>query len=425
MNDLSLLKVLSMKETLKQVIADQRQYTNAQGTIERNIDSSLLKGNEIVVISGVRRCGKSVLLQQIREKQKEKDCYINFDDDRLVMFRLEHFQDLYEVFIELFGKQKTYFLDEIQNIAGWERFVRRLYDEGSKVFVTGSNANLLSRELGTHLTGRYVQIELFPFSFAEYLNIKKVKWDKVSVNATETKVSLIKHFNNYIADGGFPQYIRDKNHNYLKSLYDSILYKDVMVRHKLTNEREMQELMLYLASSVAKPFSYTKLAQIIDVKHTQTVKNYISFIESTYLIQQVAKYDHSLSKQMANAKKVYFVDNSICNKLAFNVSENSGRLLENLVYMALRRKHQQIFYYLNKSECDFVVKDGTKIMACYQVCYTLNDNNRERELQGSINCARELGLKNAIILTLEQEDKIKLEGVEIHILPVWKWLLDL
>ncbi len=183
-----------MKATIKQVIADQRQYSNAQGTIERSISQKLFKGNEIVVISGVRRCGKSVLLQQIREKQKEKDYYINFDDDRLVLFSLEHFQDLYEVFIELFGKQKTYYLDEIQNISGWERFVRRLYDEGNKVFVTGSNANLLSRELGTHLTGRYVQIELFPFSFDEYLNIKKVKWDKVSVNATETKVSLIKHF---------------------------------------------------------------------------------------------------------------------------------------------------------------------------------------------------------------------------------------
>ncbi len=226
-------------------------------------------------------------------------------------------------------------------------------------------------------------------------------------------------------DGGFPQYINDKNHHYLKALYESILYKDVMVRHKLTNEREMQELMFYLASNVAKPFSYTKLAQIIGVKHSQTVKNYLSFIESTYLIQQVSKYDHSLSKQMANAKKVYFVDNSICNKLAFNVSENSGRLLENLVFVALRRKHQQIFYYLNKYECDFVVKDGTKVTGCYQVCYTLNENNRKRELQGSITCAIDLGLKKAIILTIEQEEKIKLEGIEIHILPVWKWLLDL
>lgn len=414
-----------MKDTLRQLIADQQKHSNVQDTVERNIDPKLLRGKEIVVISGIRRCGKSVLLQQIRAKKKEKDYYINFDDDRLALFSLENFQDLYEVFIEFFGKQKTYYLDEIQNISGWERFVRRLYDEGSKVFVTGSNANLLSRELGTHLTGRYIQIELFPFSFSEYLNIKKVKWDKVSVNSTETKVSLIKHFKNYMLDGGFPQYIKNKNHNYLKSLYDSILYKDVMVRHKLTNEREMQELMLYLASNVAKPFSYNKLTQIIGVKHSQTVKNYVSFIESTYLIQQVSKYDHSLSKQMANAKKVYFVDNSICNKLAFNVSENSGRLLENLVYVALRRKHQQIFYYSNKNECDFVVKDGTKITNCYQVCYTLNENNSERELKGAISCASELGLKKATIITLEQEKKMNVEGIQIRIIPVWKWLLGL
>src|SRR5690606_25924885 len=128
----------------------------------------------------------------------------------------------------------------------------------------------------------------------------------------------------------------------------------------------------------------------IGLKHSQTVKNYISFIESTYLIQQVSKYDHSLSKQMANAKKVYFVDNSICNKLAFNVSENSGRLLENLVYVALRRKHKQIYYYLNKKECDFVVKGGANIAGCYQVCYTLTDTNRDREIKGCINCAKEL-----------------------------------
>lgn len=413
-----------MKEIIKQVISDQHLYNPASGTLVREIQDSALKGKDIVVISGVRRCGKSVLLHQIREKQKEQDYYINFDDDRLALFSLEHFQDLYEVFMEFFGRQKTFYLDEIQNIAGWERFVRRLYDEGCKVFITGSNANLLSRELGTHLTGRYVQIELFPFSFSEYLKIKKVKWDRSSIYATETKVSLIKHFKNYIEDGGFPQYILEKNHNYLKSLYESILYKDVMVRHKLTNEREIQELMLYLASNVARPFSYNKLTQLIGLKHSQTVKNYLAFIESTYLIQQVSKYDHSLAKQMMNAKKVYFIDNSICYNLAFNTSENLGRMLENLVFVSLRRKYDQIFYYLNKNECDFVVKRGSKIEACFQVCYTLNNSNKQRELQGVVACANELGLKKAFIITLEQEDKLKQEGIEVQILPAWKWLLE-
>jgi uncharacterized protein len=325
--------------------------------------------------------------------------------------------------LEFHGKQKTFYFDEIQNIAGWERFVRRLHDEGNKIYLTGSNANLLSRELGTHLTGRHIQIELFPFSFKEYLKFKNISWDKINIHATEKKIEIQQLFNEYLTHGGFPQYIKDNNVIYLKSLYDSILYRDVMVRNKLTNDREIQELMYYLASNLAKPFSYNKLKTIIGVKHVNTVRNYVNFIDNTYLIQQISKFDYSLNKQAANAKKVYFIDNSISKRLAFQNSENHGRFLENLVFISLRRKYKQIYYYLNKKECDFVVKNESELVGCYQVCHELNEQNRAREFSGAIACAKELGLNKAIVLTMYQQEHHAIDDIEIEVIPLWSWLL--
>jgi predicted AAA+ superfamily ATPase len=411
-----------MKALLKQVIFDQQIFSHDKW-VERSIPQSLIDCKEVLVISGIRRCGKSVLLQQIRAKQAEKDYCLNFDDDRLAKFSVDNFQQLYEVFIELFGEQKTFYFDEIQNISGWELFVRRIYDKGCKVFVTGSNAKMLSRELGTHLTGRYCSYELYPFSFSEYLDFLTIKIKPGDFYSTVGVANLTKYFNQYLYDGGFPQYTISRNEIYLKSLYESILYKDVMVRNKLTNEKEILELVYFLASNVAKLSSYSSLARLLGLKHPVTIKNYIEHIENTYLIFQISKYDYSLKKQLANPKKTYFIDNAIVHKLGFNISENYGRLFENLVFIELKRRAYEIFYHSDKTECDFVIRQASQIVQAIQVCYTLNNETRNREIKGLLDAMNIYNLDKGLIITTDKEEEIEIEGKQISIVAVWEWLL--
>lgn len=412
-----------MKDLLKTVIYDQRELFWEKDYVDREIFDSMPRNNEIIVISGVRRSGKSTLLHQIRQKQPEKDYFLNFDDERLIKFTVEHFQELYETFIELFGVQKTFYFDEIQNIKGWERFVRRLYDHGNKVFITGSNASMLSRELGTHLTGRFIGMELYPFSFTEFVKFKENgeidKW------SSKGKSELQAFFQDYLFNGGFPLYIKNRNEEYLKSLYDSILYRDVMVRHRLTNEKELLELVHFLASNVAKRSSYNSLAKVIQVRNASTIKNYLGFLQNTYLLFQVNKYDYSLKKQLQNQKKTYFVDNALITKLGFLFSENRGRLLENLIFIELKRRKKEIFYHNESKECDFVIRKGNTITEAYQVSYAMEDSKTEkREIEGLLDALEVYQLEEGFIITNSMEDTLTRKGKTIRIVPAWKWLLD-
>lgn len=413
-----------MKDLLKHIIFDQQERENS-AMVEREIDRRLIDSPEILVISGVRRCGKSVLLQQIRTSQKENDYYMNFDDDRLVNFKVEDFQTLYETFIELFGEQKTFYFDEIQNITGWERFVRRLYDNGCKVFVTGSNANMLSRELGTHLTGRYCQIELYPFSFKEFLKLKGVCPQNKDLYTTVGKGEIKKLFDEFLTTGGFPRYIQSHNNNYLSTLYENIIYKDVITRNKLTNERELLEMVYYMASNASKRFSYNSLAKTIGIKHTETIKNYLEYLEDTYLLFQLTKFDWSVRKQMASPKKVYFVDNAIIKRVGFNATANIGQLLENAVFVELKRRHQEVYYYDSGIECDFISReDGQIIFAC-QVTRSLNEEKtRKREINGLLSALKAYNLPEGTILTEDETEELIVEDKRIYIRPIWRWLLS-
>lgn len=413
-----------MKELLKHVIFDQRERNLSQ-MVERDIDQRLVKSPEILVISGVRRCGKSVLLQQIRSQQVEQDFYLNFDDERLINFKVDDFQILYEAFIELFGEQKTFYFDEIQNIAGWERFVRRLYDSGCKVFVTGSNANMLSRELGTHLTGRYCQIELYPFSFSEFLKMKNSYPEQKDFYTTTGKGNLRRLFEEYLKVGGFPRYIQESNSSYLSTLYENILYKDVVIRNKLNGERELLEMMYYLASNAAKRFSYNSLAKVVGIKHPDTIKNYIEYTESTYLLFQVMKFDWSVKKQIGSPKKVYFIDNAIINKVGFNATDNIGQLLENLVFIHLKRQRGEVYYHDDGVECDFIMRENGHIVFACQVTRSLSDpKTRQREINGLLSALNAYNLAEGMILTEDETEEVVIEEKKIHIYPIWRWLLQ-
>ena len=413
------------KALLQLVINDQRMLTWQDNWLTRELPEHLLKSQDVVVISGIRRCGKSTLLHQIRKNQPEKDYYLNFDDDRLVQFTTDDFQLLYELFISLFGKQQTFYFDEIQNVKGWERFVRRLHDYGNKIFITGSNASMLSRELGTHLTGRFLSYELFPFSFSEYLQWSKIEVNDSSKLSTEARAGLIRQFDQYFIAGGFPAYLREQNPQYLKTLYENILYRDVLVRNKLTNEKELLELVFYLASNVAKLNSYSALTKTIGVANPTTIKNYLSFLEDAYLVFSVNKLSYSVKTQLRNPKKVYLIDLALVRTLGFHFTDDRGRFLENLVFLELERGGRGIFYHQNKFECDFIIRDGAQVVQAIQVTYSMQDGETHmRELNGLLEAMEEYQLNTGLIITDHEEKEIDIPGKTITIVPAWKWLLD-
>ena len=416
---------LISRNTIKSVIYDQQLLYKNKSLVGRLFVPDFSKDKEITILSGIRRSGKSSLLNIVRTQNKEKDYFINFDDERLASFTVNDFQNLYEVFIEIFGEQKTFYFDEIQNVEGWERFVRRLHDNGNKIYITGSNATMLSKELGTRLTGRYIKYELYPFSFQEFLKFKQVHYTEKDIFTTFGRAKLKSKFNEYFKKGGFPGFLENENVQYLKSLYESILYRDVMVRNKITNEKEILELSLFLASNTAKLITYNSLKKVIGVQNATTVKNYMKIIQDTYLISLVNKYDTSLKKQVQNPKKVYFVDVGLVRIVGFHNSDNDGRLLENLVFVELKRRAKDIYYHKNKYECDFVIKQKNKITEAIQVSWSLhNDETRKREINGLLDAMNTYNLKQGLILTENDEDNIKVNNKEITILPVWKWLLQ-
>lgn len=414
-----------MKDLLKEVILEQRD-TSSESFVDRHFPERLCQCKEIIIISGIRRCGKSVLLQQIRKANKEQDYYINFDDERLTHFKSENFRVLHEVFIELFGEQHIFYFDEIQNIPEWERFVRRLYDSGNKIFLTGSNASLLSRELGTRLTGRHIPFELYPFSFSEYLSFRGVKYRPNDALTTKGRALLSKNYHQYLIEGGFPQFLRNLDTDYLKTLYENILYRDVMVRNNLSNEREIIELVTFLAGNTAKLSSNNSLTAATGIKSPTTIKNYISFLANTYLLFQINKFDYSLKKQIQNPKKTYFIDNALVSRLAFGFSDNTGRYLENLVFIELKRRNKSVYYHSDKHECDFLIRQGNTITEAIQVSHDISDTKTlSREIAGLTEAMEQHELSSGLIITSGTDERIVKDKKTIQIIPAWKWLLEL
>ena len=414
------------KMELKEIILEQNKVKVSENLIRRDIFDIVedyAKMPFIIIITGIRRSGKSTLLNQIKEKYD--GYYLNFDDERFVKFVLEDFQAMYEIFFELYGKKDFFYFDEIQNIKGWERFVRRLHDEKKKVFVTGSNASMLSRELGTHLTGRHLDITLFPFSFNEFLELKEFKIEKDSIYLIEKKSDIKRLFGDYFTKGGFAEYLKTENKEYLKILYNNILYRDVITRYNLSNETALKGMVYFISSNVAKEISFNSIKRLLNLGSSTTVKDYFDYLENTFLTFIVPKFDYSLKKQIYANKKIYLIDNALAINLGFRISEDLGRLLENLAFIELKRRKKEIFYFQEKNECDFVVRMGIKIVEAIQVCYDFNEKNKEREIKGLLDAIKKFKLKEGMILTYDQEEEMKIENKLIKIVPTWKWLLNL
>jgi predicted AAA+ superfamily ATPase len=412
------------RELIETLVLDQRQgIERKEKGLARDVDFyKLIFTKQITVISGIRRCGKSTLLLQLMEEFDEFS-YMNFDDERLLNFSVSDFQTLLSIFSK-FTKSEVVFFDEIQNVEGWERFIRRIFDEGYKIFITGSNAKLLSSELATHLTGRYIKIELFPFSFSELLSYHNVNYNKLS---SSIRSEIIVLFDYYLIEGGFPEMIKYNDDEFLMRVYEDVLYKGLIVRYKIKNIKQFKNLSQYLFTNFTSSISYNSLKTLLNIKSATTVQEYISFLEESYLIFELYKYDFSLKKQFVSNKKVFIIDNGIRNKVALMFSSDKGRFLENLVFIELKRREKDFYFYKTKRnlEIDFLYYDN-KQFHLIQVSYGLGDmRTRQREIKAMVDAASELPNTKNLLLTYDEEDTFVDGSVKIKIQPVWKWLLEI
>ncbi len=415
------------KNEIKRVIVSQSETSSNSNYVERELgfaDNGPQNDPFIRIITGIRRCGKSTLMDKIRHSNPENHFFINFDDNRLTGFTAEDFERMYESFYELYDTEKTWYFDEIQSIEGWEMFIRRLHNQGHKVYITGSNAGILSAELGTKLTGRYLQSELFPFSFSEYIHFKGVFPGENDVYSSEKAIVLQKLFREYLISGGFPEFLITGNVEYLNNLYENVIYRDVITRYSIRNSKTLIELIHFLICNVAKETSYNSLKNIFGISNAITVKEYIGYFEDSYLLFSINKFDFSLKKQIANPKKIYSIDTGLANSVSFQFSENVGRQLENIVFLHLRRSTTEIYYHKGNFECDFIVTQNKKVVQAFQVCQSLeNDLVRNREMAGLIEAMSSYQLTEGLILTEDEEETITHIQGTVRLLPVWKWLL--
>lgn len=417
-----------IKDRLKEIMYDQKAvFNNRKSLIPRDVDlEKYISTGQVVIITGIRRCGKSSLLYLIKEKMKltEADyCYFNFDDERILPDS-SIFEEIFTLHIELYGKEPVLFLDEVQNINHWEKFVNRMYEQGVKVFVTGSNAKMLSSEISSSLTGRNRLIELFPFSFSEYLRYLGHEYDMEQM-IPKTRSLLQKDFNRYLETGGFPLVVKENDPELINAYFQDILYRDIVARYRLSQVNEIRQIGLYFASNAGKIFSYSTLQEITGIKSTSSIKDYLYYYEQSYLFFYLKKFDYSVKKQMMNPKKAYTIDPAFVHRLGFNFSENKGRILENIVFLELLRRNNEVYYHSGKRECDFLIKEGTRITAAIQVVFRLHLANYEREYQGLEEAMTLYQLPSGLLLTDQVDEDINLpQDEKIKLMPVWKWLLS-
>jgi len=424
------------KKDLKQVIIDQKDELKDLIKIERIIDREFLSkykkhinSNIIKVITGIRRCGKSIFSYQLL---KEKDfAYINLDDERLITLETKDLNNILEIFYEIHGNFKFILLDEVQNIYGWELFVNRLKRQGFNLIVTGSNAKLLSKELATHLTGRHIPLELFPFSFREFLNYHNIS-TKTLLSTKET--GLIKRkLNEYIKTGGLPETLK-KNiipGTYLQALYSTIINKDVILRYRIRFIKTLKDIASYLITNHSSLMSFNKIKNIFNLKSTHTALNYVSFLEESYLFFFLKRLSFKKKESLIANRKVYCIDTGLINTLSFKSSKDTGKLYENLVAIELLRKKaledKNIYYWqdIYKNEVDFVIKQGLKVKQLIQVCYNIEDyDTKKREIKALLKASKELKCKNLLIITEDKEGEETFKNKKITYIPLWKWLLE-
>ncbi len=394
-----------LRNQLEQIIEGQTAWTTAKRKEIARDTTEATKAIEgfATIITGIRRCGKSTLMRQIMKKYaKEEIFFINFDDIHLTGFEADDFTRLHAIIVD--KKVKVLFFDEIQLIPSWEIFIHQLLREEYLIYITGSNASMLSIELGSHLTGRHLSTELFPFSYDEYLSFTK-----------QTK--SIDSFSRYLHEGGMPEHLATRDYRVLPSLLDDILTRDIAIRQNIKNIEPLKRLALYLLTNVAKPFSGNRLTSIIGNIANSTVLEYVEYMRDAYLLDTIGQYADNFRTTVRNPKKVYAIDTGIAHSLTLSKSEDKGRLFENHIFLQLRKRaRNHIYYFRSEGECDFVVTGAdNKPQELYQVCLSLNEENMAREINGLKEAMRTLNIKEGKIITLNEEETLNVQEGTIYI----------
>ena len=424
-------------EELKSVIVSQRQLMEElfqqEKIIEREIDTddlrSLLTHPNLLVILGVRRSGKSVFTWLLLKDKKFG--YINFFDERLATMRSDELSRIFQAFSELYSEVDYFVFDEIQRVQGWERFVARLRTS-KRIIITGSNSGLLRGNLSTFITGRHSDVVLFPFSFREFLKTNGVELDQNWEYSTDKKADIKRLLNDFLVKGGFPE-VQKFGTRILQGIYRDIVENDIILQHKIRNMEAIRSLSLYLSSNLCKEISFEKLAGYVGVKNGHTVAKYVGYLEDAYMFFLLQRFSFKLKEQFIAPRKVYVVDTGIADSIAFRVSPDRGRQMENLVFVELMRRN--IYFALNLEmyywkdhrgrEVDFILKKGSEIVELIQVSHISSRMDiNERETYSLVLASKDLKCTALTVITWDYEDEEILEGKVIKYIPLWKWLLN-
>ncbi len=427
---------LTFMSSLTGVISEQAEERDAQTRGQRIIDREVqthwarfMDDPLVKVTMGVRRSGKTVFTHLLLEG--EEYASVNFDDERLAYMDIDGLNDVLEAVYEVYGDFDNLVLDEVQNVQGWELFVNRLQRAGKRVYVTGSNANLLSRELATHLTGRYVQMEIHPFSFREFL-----RWNDTEPKVTTTRDRAVakRMLEDYMSTGGFPEVLRnpDLAGTYLHDLYSSILAKDIVARRRVRYVRTFREMALGLISSYSQLITYNKLKKVHGLKSSHTAKDYVGHLVEAYLVHILNKYSPKPKEVLASPKKVYIADTGLIRALALTSSEDRGRIMENIVFLEMARRRAidpalELYYWRDYQdrEVDFVVKRGPRVEALVQVTYAAEMDEIDKREVRSLLKGRELMRTGELqVITWDVDAIEEVSGNTITYIPLWRWLLD-
>lgn len=417
---------------METILADQAEEL----ALKRNIRFCTRKEEEYIdltstqaqVVIGVRRSGKSTLCFNALTRKNVKFAYVNFDDERLIHLTADDLNDVLEVLYKLYGNFDYLFIDEIQNIPEWYLFVNRLLRKQMHVIITGSNAKLLSGELATHLTGRHHSITLYPFSFAEYCDARRID---VESHTTKSIAERRAAFDNYMRQGGFPELLTISNSKeYVDELVNNILKRDIEQRFKIVHTAAFEQMAHHLLNIAPAVIVERQLQELFDFKSQHTARNYISYLNQAYLLVNLHKYS-AKSRLRITGRKVYPIDVALMNKRddAF-AGDNLGWRLETIVYLELLRRYKadglDIYYYSERAgECDFIVCNGRKALHAIQVSYDISSTKtRKREIAGLILAAKKTGCNDLLLLTDHDYADIEQDGYRINVRPVYDYVLD-
>ncbi len=429
------------RKKIKELILEYRKkFTSPEDCLlSREIQKTIqpyLLSREIIFITGTRRGGKSSLMKLIcadliRDSQipLTNILYLNFEDERFIEFELSDFNLIYEVFLEENdpNKRRYFFLDEIQNISGWEKWVNRLYEMNQiKIFITGSNRNPLSSEVASTLTGRNRVITNFPFSFREFLQYRKIKYDESSRYITEERAGIKNAFQEYLNLGGYPEVIKNNDPTLLEQYFRDFIYCDILPCYHIRNSKALRELCLFLASNISTIHSYKKLQQLVEAKSLNTIKHFLEILEEIYLFFRVDLFDYSIKRQIYNPSKIYAIDTALAQSVSFQFSKNIGHIYENMVFLELKRRGKELYYWKDEKgrEVDLVIRAGREVEEMIQVGYNLTSpDTRKREIQPLIEAYQKFKQPKLTLITDDEEGTYQSEEVSINIIPLWKWLI--